>query len=372
MTPRQAEILEAYRKYGSGRKAAAALGLNPRTVWRTLANAAKKLPALHAHKAPPGYRLRGVSTLLNAAGEPTQTWVKTATDPIDPDAAVRALRYAIDAANVPARAGRPALDYTEGDRITVMPIGDPHFGALSWPAETGQAWDLKIAAQTHRAAIDRLFAKAPLAGIALVVWMGDNAHANDQSNATPASGHRLDTDSRWERMLAVLFAAMIHSVDAALVAHANVVVRIIKGNHDPEVSAALALGLEAYYRSEPRVHVDRTPTPLFIYEWGKCLLVFAHGHAPPPERIPGILSSDYRAELGRTKQTYIYTGHLHSKILRETGGAIFEAVQTLAARDAYATHAGFRSGRGLFIDTYDRRYTVATDRASVAAGDLKL
>lgn len=374
MTPRQQEILDAYREHGTLRATAKALGLNQRTVERMIARAAKKLPELHAKKAPPGFALRRVTTLNKLAPDGTATpvmqYVMTKADPIDPDAAVRALRDAIDAANVPAKASAPYPARRADDALTVMPIGDPHFGALSWPAETGQAWDLKIAAQTHRAAIDRLFAKAPLAGTALVVWMGDNAHANDQSNATPASGHRLDTDSRWERMLAVLFAAMIHSVDAALVSHAQVIVRVVKGNHDPEVSAALALGLEAYYRNEPRVHVDRTPTPLFVYEWGKCLLVFAHGHAPQPERIPGILAADYREQVGRTKQTYCYTGHLHSKILREGGGIVFEAVQTLAGRDAYATHAGFRSARGLFIDTYDKRCTVATDRASVNAADL--
>ena len=370
VTPRQQELIAAYREHGTVRAAAEALGINVRNAERLLARAAKKLPELHAQKAPPGYRLRGVSTLLDADGNAAQTWVKTAADPIDPDAAIRALREAIAAANVPTSPHRAPAPDAPGDRLTVMPIGDPHFGALSWGKESGADWDLSIAAETHRNAIDRLFTKAPLAGTALVVWMGDNAHANDQSNATPTSKHRLDTDSRWERMLAILFAAMIHSIDRALVGHARVIARIVKGNHDPEVSAALALGLAAYYRHEPRVEIDRTPTPLFVLEWGRCLLVFAHGHAPTPERIPDVLAADYREQIGRTEQTYCYTGHLHSKILRERGGIVFEAVQTLAARDAYATHAGFRSARGLFVDTYDKRYTVATDRASVAAGDL--
>lgn len=364
MTPRQAEILAKYRELGTQRAVAEALGLNVRTVERTIARAARSLPDLHAKKAPPGYRLRGVSTLLNRAGEPTQTWVKTAADH-DPESVVRALRDAIEVATIPRAVACTHPTKTFQGVLNVLPIGDPHFGMLSWPQETGAAWDLKIAAETHRDAIDRLFAKAPPAEVACVVWMGDNAHANDQSNATPRSGHRLDTDSRWERMLAVLFAAMIHSVDAALRAHRGVIVRFVKGNHDPEVTAALALGIEAYFRNEPRVKVAREPTPLFVLEWGKVLLVFAHGHDPAPERIPGILASDYREAMGRTEQTIVYTGHLHSKILREQGGCIFEAVQTLAPRDAYATHAGYRSARGIFLDTYNEHDTVATDRASV-------
>ncbi len=133
MTPRQQAYVDAWKKHGSQRAAAKALGVNDRTFTRAIARAAKKLPELHAKKAPPGYRLRGVSTLLDSAGEPVQTWVKTATDPIDPETAVWALRDAIAGANVPARTSRPmsTSHATPRDSLTVMPIGDPALSASS-------------------------------------------------------------------------------------------------------------------------------------------------------------------------------------------------------------------------------------------------
>lgn len=330
---------------------------------------ARKDPDIHTNAAPQGYRLKGVSTLRTDA-QGNHQWVKTEREAIDPDIFAKAFLAAIDATTFTPRPAAPAIVTGASDRLHVLPIGDPHFGMLAWGKESGTDWDLKIAAQTHHAAVERLLGKMPLAAKALIVWMGDQAHANDQSNATPTSKHRLDTDSRWERMLSILFTAICNSVNVALTCADEVVLRIIKGNHDPEVAAALALAAEAYYRNEPRVQVERAPTPLYVTTWGRVLLAFAHGHAPDPARVQDILSADYRKEMGETEQGYLYTGHKHCKILSERGGLIMEAVQTLAPRDAYATHAGYRSGRGLFVDTYDKRFLVATDRASVAAQDL--
>ena len=373
-TPRQAEVLTALAAHPNSEAAAKALGVSASMVRKMACHVRKKAaakdPALHTHAAPEGYHLRGASTLVRGDGKTVLQWVKTAKTWEDPAAWAQALEAAIEACEITPRAPAPTPVIDAADLCNVLPIGDPHFGMLAWAQEAGADWDLKIAAAIHRKAIERLLTKAPAAAQALIVWMGDQAHANDQSNATPTSKHRLDTDSRWERMLDVLFAAMINSVNVALLRHARVIVRVIKGNHDPEVAASLALALAAYYRNEPRVHVERAPTPVFVTTWGRVLLAFAHGHAPDPARVQDILAADYRKEMGETEQGYLYTGHKHSKILSERGGLVMEAVQTLAAKDAYATHAGYRSGRGLFVDTYHKRYLVATDRASVAAQDM--
>jgi hypothetical protein len=200
--------------------------------------------------------------------------------------------------------------------------------------------------------------------------MGDSAHADDASGMTPASKHILDVDSRWEKMIGILFSAMVNSVSCALLRSTEVVCRVIKGNHDPHISAALALALEAYYRLEPRVTIERAPTPLYVTTWGRVLLAFAHGHAPAPERVPDVLAADYRTEIGATAQGYLFTGHRHNKMLSERGGLVMEAVQTLAAKDAYATHAGYRSARGLSCITFDKRYLAPVQRIEIAAQDV--
>ena len=51
--------------------------------------------------------------------------------------------------------------------------------------------------------------------------------------------------------------------------------------------------------------------------------------------------------MGATKFRYAMTGHIHHKSAIETGGVIVESFQSPAARDAWHTAAGFRSGRSM-------------------------
>jgi hypothetical protein len=359
-SPRQAEHLHAIKQAGSTRKAAKLLGVHERRVSDAVKRVREARSRVDATTrggavAAPGTKYKGVSTLvrIDKDGErPVMQWRKDALTP-DPVAYAEAVADAL--ATLKGVKARKAPTRCDPDLLTVIPVGDPHIGMRSWHRESGADWDLKIAAQVHRDAIGSLLSKAPKAGQALLVFMGDNAHADNGTAMTPASGHHLDVDSRWSHMLEVLLAVMVNATEQALEGHTHVTVRVVLGNHDPHVSAAMAVALQSHYRHEPRVAVDRTPVPLYVRVWGESLLCFAHGHAPQPERVPDILAADYRKEMGETTQGYLYTGHVHSKVLRERGGLIMESVQTLAAKDAYATHAGFRSGRGIFADTFDQR-----------------
>jgi molybdenum-dependent DNA-binding transcriptional regulator ModE len=358
-SPRQAEFLHAIKKTGSTRAAAKAMGCDRRRVQDALLRVRKARAAVDASTrggvvAPAGITYKGVSTLVRIAGSsetPVLQWRKDSAAAPDPAAYAEAVADALAALKgvKPRKAPRGC----EPSLLTVIPVGDPHIGMRSWARETGADWDLKIAAQVHRDAFARLLSKAPKASTALIVFMGDNAHADNGTAMTPASGHHLDVDSRWSHMLEVLLAVMVNGVEQALVGHTHVIVRVVLGNHDPHVSAAMAVALQSHYRHEPRVTVAREPVPLFVRVWGETLLCFAHGHAPQPERVPDILAADYRKEIGDTKQGHLYTGHVHSKVLRERGGLTMESVPTLAAKDAYATHAGFRSSRGMYADTFD-------------------
>src|SRR5690606_4022565 len=48
----------------------------------------------------------------------------------------------------------PAPEYADSDLLTVIPIGDPHFGMMSWAEETGENFDLAIAEKLTVNAVD--------------------------------------------------------------------------------------------------------------------------------------------------------------------------------------------------------------------------
>lgn len=292
-----------------------------------------------------GLKARGTSTLFDADGNPRLQWVKTTRDQQALDAYYRALGEAL-AAEVPrvkpVAAGR---DGALPDLMACYPIGDAHIGMLSWGTETGEDWDLRIAEQTQCAAMRALVDSAPPAKFATIVNLGDWLHYDSMAAVTPASGHNLDADSRYGKVIRVAIAVMRTCIDAALRKHTAVRVINAIGNHDETGALWLAQALAAAYEREPRVTVDTSPAVYNYFEHGRCLVGIHHGHKTRVERLPGVMAADQPEAWGRTRHRYWWLGHVHHQRVIEAAGVVLESFNTLAAKDAYAHGGGWRARR---------------------------
>lgn len=245
---------------------------------------------------------------------------------------------------------------SDNDLLAVYPMGDPHFGMYAWADEAGDDFDLKIAQRITYAAIDSLVASAPPAKEALIIELGDFFHADSPANRTEASGHALDVDTRWARVMQIGLDAMVYVIKATLRKHERVTVRIVQGNHDPQSSFALALALGAYFSSEPRVRIDRSPAPFWFFRFGRVLIGATHGHTCKPQALPGIMSTDAAQQWGQTDFRYFYRGHVHHDDEKEYPGCKVQSFRTLAAKDAWHAGAGYRSGRDMKAIIFHRKY----------------
>ncbi len=350
LTPRQQEILEAVQKHGSHRKAAKALGINKSNVTRGMRLIAAKEPALHQKGAPIGYGLRGVSTLLGADGEVKQTWVKTARDAIDPALFLETFKAALESEPlkpaVRARAPREIL----ADLLVVYPMGDPHLGMLAWARETGENFDLAIAERHLVGAVDKLVGLAPAAETALIINLGDFFHADNFEARTARSGHALDVDTRWPRLLQIGITTMVRCIDRALEKHKKVRVINEIGNHDDHSAIMLSICLSHHYRNEPRVDIDTSPAPFHWHRFGANLIGVTHGHNVKLAQLPGIMAVDRAQDWGETAFRYFYTGHVHHESAKEFPGCLVETFGTLAAKDAWTNAHGYRARRKMVMD----------------------
>ncbi len=360
-TPAQAKILAAVKKHGTNRKAATALGIASSTVDRAMRRLQKRVakiePSTHAKEAPTGYHLRGASTLLDAGGNVVQQWVKTAKSEEDPAVFMALFNEALESAPPRARTMIPPGSSHDEDLLAIYPMGDPHIGMLSWGAETGQAFDLKIAERNLTTAVDKLVGLAPATETALIINLGDFFHSDNMQNRTTRSGHVLDVDSRWGKVLQVGVRIKLACIDRALEKHKRVVCVVVPGNHDDHSAIMLAVILTHHYRNEPRFSLLNEVPPAYQYfEFGTNLIGTAHGHNCKKERLPGIMANDMYEAWGRTKHRHIYLGHVHHSSLDEYPGVLVETCRTLAARDAWTHNAGFRSGRSMFCDVKHIRF----------------
>ena len=242
------------------------------------------------------------------------------------------------------------------DLCAVYPMGDPHFGMYAWAEEAGDDFDLKIAERSTRAAIDDLFASTPSAHTALLISVGDLIHSDTKQNRTEASGHPLDVDTRWSRVMQVSLRMLVYWVEGALRKHRRVVVRLCEGNHDPQASYALALALSSYFRKERRVTVDLSPANFWYFRFGKVLIGATHGHTCKTEKLPSIMAADRPADWGATSFRVFFQGHLHHKFVKELWGCVVEVLRTLAAADAWAHGHGYRSGREMQAIVYHKQF----------------
>lgn len=344
------QVIEALREHKSERKAAAALGINRRTLQRRLPTLARKGYSPNhdmTRTVPDGYLVRGVSTYYNRHGEPSGQWVKSAIDPERQRELIAEFCRAMssDLPQVRRRALGKGAWLTK--LMACYPIGDAHIGMLSWRAETGEDWDLQIAERVQCGAMAALVEGAPAAANAVIVNLGDWFHYDSMEPITSRSGHVLDADGRYAKMVAVGIKVMRQCIESALSKHKRVHVINVVGNHDDTGALWLSAALHHIYEREPRVTVDTSPAPFTYFRHGRVLVGCHHGHTCKPDKLAGVMAADRPVDWGATQHRYWWLGHVHHQSVKEFPGVSVETFGTLAAKDAYATAGGWRAARNM-------------------------
>jgi hypothetical protein len=242
------------------------------------------------------------------------------------------------------------------DLLTLIPMGDPHFGLLAWAREVGDNFDLKIAEDLTFAAVDRLCSMTPSSETAMLLNLGDFYHADNSSNRTPQSGNALDVDGRFQLIAQVGLRALARCIVRLLEKHAKVIVRNNRGNHDPHQAFMLSLALDALFSNEPRVEVEMTPASFYYYRFGKTLIGSTHGDGAKLADLPLIMATDVPQDWAAATWRVWHCGHFHHDQLKDHPGCTVETHRTLAVNDAWHKHNGYRSGRDMKALIYHREH----------------
>ncbi|MFX8801477.1 hypothetical protein ABTM62_19180, partial [Acinetobacter baumannii] len=91
-----------------------------------------------------------------------------------------------------------------------------HMGMHAWGKESGENWDLKIATQVISRVISDVLARTPSVKRGLMLFGGDNLHADSNENRTPRSGHALQVDGRYPKVLLATCELAVRAIDLAL------------------------------------------------------------------------------------------------------------------------------------------------------------
>lgn len=249
-------------------------------------------------------------------------------------------------ANVPAYV--PAEAACEPDRkelLTVYPVFDLHAGMFAWGKETGwQDYDLSHMADDVREAFGNLDILTPRVGKALLILGGDTLHIDDERNETPQSKHKLDADGRYYKVLQDAINALCWMVDHLHKRHSQVIVRVLRGNHDQHSHMVLSFALSERYRNAPSVVIEKTPRDLFMIQHGNSMIAAHHGDKSPPQRL-AMMIADTCPFWSATRDRHLLTGHIHHDSTKDFPGIKWHSLRAFCPPDAYG--AGFAPRRAL-------------------------
>jgi hypothetical protein len=129
-----------------------------------------------------------------------------------------------------------------------------------------------------------------------------------------------------------------------------------EGNHDMASSVWLRVMFRALYENEPRVEVIDSELPYYVYQHGKTMLAFHHGHLKKNDQLPILFAAQFPKVWGDTTKRYAHCGHRHHAEEKEHSGLTVIQHPTLAARDAYAARGGWIAERAVTAITYHSEF----------------
>jgi hypothetical protein len=361
-TPRQKQVLEAIEQFGSARAASAALKMaigGASETYITVKKKAAKNGYAPEHDftrpVPDGYVAKGVSTYYNAEGKPSGQWVKAS---LSHEALVEAIKEAVEGFKdeIPPVVSIVAPAASDEHLCNLYTFTDYHLGMLAWHKEGGNDWNISIAERTIIAALQQMIEQSPKAHTAVINIQGDFLHTDGKTPVTPASKHVLDADSRFPKIRKSAIRVIRSMVAMSLLRHQDVHLVIAEGNHDEESAGWLADLFSVHYEEEPRVNVNDSVLPFYVFEWGNTMLGIHHGHKVKNESLPLLFAAQFPQEWGRTTRREIHCGHRHHRDEKEYNGVTVVQHPTLAARDAYAARGGWIADRAAWAITYHKKY----------------
>lgn len=351
------EAVEAKEQHGTAVAAAAALGLPRPTYMHRLREAARKgiAPGHFEAGTAPGYFMAKVTVQRGPGGQVERTWERQTPDDQHREEAMQAALAAMCAEIKPV-APIPAPAQAMADLLALYTLTDAHVGMLAWHREGGADWDLDIAERTIVGCFAETIRQMPPAQQAVFNQLGDLLHYDSLSAVTPTSGHILDADGRYTKMVEVAVRIIRRIVAMLLEKHERLHIVMAEGNHDMASSVWLRTMFKALYENEPRITVDDSALPYYVFEHGEVMLAFHHSHLKKNPALPGLLAAQFAPIWGRTTKRYCHTGNLHHAEEKEHSGMTVIQHPTLAARDAYAARGGWFADRAMSAISYHRKF----------------
>jgi hypothetical protein len=239
-------------------------------------------------------------------------------------------------------------------------IFDLHLGKLIWAPESGQNYDVKISQSAFTESLETLLERTKGWPVERILFPVGNDFFNvDGQDQETTAGTPQHEDVRWQKSF-VLGRKLMMDAILRLRSIAPVDVLMVAGNHDTERVFYLGDALSGWLSKTNGVTVDNGPALRKYYQWGKCMIAFAHGKEEKMKNLPMLMASEQSQMWGATKFREAHIGHWHHKKeihfqpVDEFNGTRVRIIPSLCPADAWHKMKGYEGLRAAEAFLWDK------------------
>lgn len=136
-------------------------------------------------------------------------------------------------------------------------------------------------------------------------------------------------------------------IDMLLEKAEDVEVIYVPGNHDEYVGWHIITWLEAYYRDEPRVIFDVSPSYRKYIGYGSTAMMFNHGDVMKGQNLALVFPMEMKGSWSNFDNYYIFTGDKHHEVTQSLNGIKFFQIPAFStAKSSWDERKGYTCVKG--------------------------
>ena len=227
--------------------------------------------------------------------------------------------------------------------LLVIDPADIHIGKLASSFETGEDYNNQIAVQRVLEGVQGILDKANGFDIDKIVFVAGNDILHiDSPRRTTTSGTPQDTDGMWYDNFLIAKKLYIDVIDM-LMQHADVHFMYNPSNHDYTHGFFLADAISSWYRNCENITFDVSIAHRKYYVYGDNLICTTHGDGAKWQDLGKLMAVECDQWSGGGKQRrYVYTHHVHHKIVKDDIGVTVESLRSPSGTDGWHHRNGYQ------------------------------
>ena len=243
---------------------------------------------------------------------------------------------------------RPKRPEAREDYLLELGIFDLHLGKLADPLESGQIYNLDIAAALYEMAVNVLLERAKGYPIGTVlIPLGNDYYNSDSMIGATTKGTPQHEAGRWQSTFVRGVSLQVATINRIRNRGYKVKIVMVPGNHDFQSNFYLGQVLQSTFAHCPDVEIDASFKARKYVRFHDCGIMYTHSNEEKEGNLAMLFAQEEPQLWAATRFREAHLAHVHHKkefkyrTTQENVGLTVRYLRSLAAADAWHFLKGY-------------------------------